>query len=125
MKRIRFSIGIGLVVSLGVFTMAQGYAQEKAQAKECRLATLTGSYVFSATGYNIVSSVPQPKAIVEVIDFKGDGSLTVPAATISLNGLTVQRTDVNGEYSVNEDCTGKLTFLPSGPHFDIFITPNG
>lgn len=116
---------IGLVVTMGLLTVARGYAEEKEHATECRLVTLTGSYVFTATGYNIVSSVPQPKAIVEAIDFKGDGTLTVPAATLSVNGVIRRSVNVSGEYTVNENCTGTITFLPSGPHFDVFIAPNG
>jgi hypothetical protein len=52
----------------------------------CRLHTLRGSYVFAATGYDIVGGVAQPKAIVEAIDFHGDGTLSVPAVTVSVNG---------------------------------------
>jgi hypothetical protein len=75
---------------------------------------------------NIVESVPQPKAIVEVIDFNGDGTLTTPAVSRSANGVIFPNTvGSNGEYTVNEDCTGTITFLPNGPHFDIFVTPNG
>ena len=50
-------------------------------------STLDGLYVFTAPGFNIVAGVPQPKAIVELIDFHGDGELTVPAATVSINGV--------------------------------------
>jgi len=53
----------------------------------CTLKTLRGSYYFAANGYNMVAGVAQPKAIVEVIDFKGDGTLSVPAATRSVNGV--------------------------------------
>jgi hypothetical protein len=119
-------IGIGLSLSVGLLTVAQGYAEEKDHATECSLATLTGLYVFTASGYNIVNSVPQPKAIVEVLDFNGDGTLATPAVSRSANGVIFPNTvGSNGEYTVNEDCTGTITFLPSGPHFDIFIVPNG
>jgi hypothetical protein len=135
MKRVDlWMIGIGLSLSVGLLTVAPGYAEEKDQATECTPATLTGLYVFTATGYNIVpsgfstgpSTVPQPKAIVEVIDFSGDGTLTTPAVSRSANGVIFPTTvGSNGEYTVNEDCTGTITFLPNGPHFDIFIAPNG
>ena len=127
MKRVDlWMIGIGLSLSVGLLTVAQGYA-------ECTLATLSGTYVFTATGYNITSSGPQPKAIVEVIDFNGDGTLNVPAATVSLNGNTPLRSkDVGGSYTVpntnfsddSESCTGTITFN-IGPTLDIFIAPNG
>ena len=56
-------------------------------ARICRVEKLSGLYVFAATGYNIPSTGPQPKAIVEMIRFNGDGTLTVPAATRSINGV--------------------------------------
>ena len=92
---------------------------------ECTLATLRGSYIFAASGHNIVASVAQPKAIVEPIDFKGDGTITVPAATRSLNGV-IGRTPPGGTgtYTVDTGCMGSLTFT-GGPSFDIFISPNG
>jgi hypothetical protein len=127
MKRVGLweAIGVGLFMTVGLITVKHGYTEERGQAPTCNLATLTGAYVFNATGYNIVSSVLQPKAIVEVIDFNGDGTLTVPAATVCLNGVIRRTVDGSGEYMVNEDCTGALTFLPNGPHFDIFSTPDG
>ena len=82
-----------------------------------------GSYVFSATGFNIVGGVPQPKAIVEVIAFNGDGTLDVPAATVSLNGLIIRSFAGSGTYTVEDDCSGTVTF--NGPAYDIFLSPDG
>lgn len=94
---------------------------------DCSFKTLTlhGSYVFAATGYNIVAGVAQPKAIVEAINFNGDGTLSVPAATVSLNG-TIMRSPPGGTgtYTVEPGCTGTLTFT-GGPSFDIVISPKG
>jgi len=72
-----------------------------------------------------VSSVPQPKAIVESIDFDGAGTLT-SLATVSVNGVLLGASfhGGSGSYTVNEDCTGTITFA-DGPHFDLFIAPNG
>ena len=71
-------------------TMDTGFAPARAERRACTERTLRGSYVFSASGFNIVGGVQQPKAIVEVIVFNGDGTLDVPAATVSLNGLIVR-----------------------------------
>ncbi len=91
---------------------------------DCTLKTLRGSYVFTASGYNLVAGVPQPKTIIEIIDFNGDGTLTVPAATRSVNGV-IARTPSGGggNYTVDTACKGTITF--PGITFDIFISPNG
>jgi hypothetical protein len=96
---------------------------------DCTLRTLHGRYVFAATGHNVVIvagvAQPQPKAIVEVIDFNGDGTLSVPAATRSVNGVIAQIPPGGvGDYTVEAGCTGRLTFI-GGPSFDLFIAPKG
>jgi hypothetical protein len=98
--------------------------------KGCSKSTLDGLYVFTASGFNIVSGVPQPKAIVELIDFHGDGNLTVPAATVSING-TISRNAPGGTgtYTLGADCTGSLVFgpplAPAGPAYDLFVAFKG
>jgi hypothetical protein len=97
--------------------------------KGCSESTLRGLYVFTASGFNIVGGVAQPKAIVELIRFDGHGNLTVPEVTRSINGVIGSTFPPNpaippngtGTYSVGSDCTGSLVFAPSGPNFDLFI----
>ena len=79
--------------------------------------------MFSATGFNIVGGVPQPKAIVEVIVFHGDGTLEVPAATVSLNGVIIRSLPSFGTYTVEDTCVGTITL--NGPTFDMFLSPDG
>lgn len=88
----------------------------------CGVNTLHGSYVFAASGFNIVGGVAQPKAIVEVLDFNGDGTLSVPAATLSVNGFIVRPMPGTGTYAVADDCSGSI--LLDGPVFDIFVSPD-
>ena len=95
-------------------------------ARGCSDATLRGLYVFNASGFNIVAGVSQPKAVVEFIRFNGDGTLTVPAATASINGVIIRSPpDGPGIYSVGADCTGTVAFGPPGPTFDLFVAPRG
>jgi len=95
-----------------------------AQASEnCSNSTLNGLYALSASGFNVVGGVAQPKAIIELIDFNGDGTLTVPAATVSINGV-ISRSPPGGTgtYAVNADCTGLVAFgAIGGPTWDLFI----
>jgi hypothetical protein len=90
----------------------------------CDLKTLRGSYIFAASGFNIVGGVAQPKAIIEAIDFNGDGTLDVPAATVSINGTISRSVAGVGVYTLDAECRGTVTFT-SGPSFDIFTDHNG
>ena len=119
------SVGLGVIavfVILGSVMLQQGYAEENETA--CTLATLRGLYVFDAAGYDIVNSIPAPKAVVELLTIKGDGTLT-SLATVSLDGTIHSHVSGSGIYTVNQDCTGTLTFNGSGFTFDLFIAPTG
>ena len=123
----RIAVAAFAATAIAFGTYRPGQAQ--ADARVCGARSLHGPYLFSASGYNIVGGVPQPKAIVEAIAFNGDGTLTVPAATASVNGLILRPLPGTGDYTVDADCTGTLTFhgAPPGgqpPVFDIFLTPN-
>ena len=102
---------------------ASGFRPAEGEGPTCTGATLRGSYVFSASGFNIVGGVQQPKAIIEVIVFNGDGTLDVPAATLSLNGVIVRSVHSVGTYAVGDDCSGTIAF--NGPTYDIFLSKDG
>jgi hypothetical protein len=96
-----------------------------ADEDECTAATIRGVYMFHASGYNIVSGVPLPKAIIETVVLDGLGNVTTPSVSLSINGTILQPPQGNpGVYTVEADCTGTLTFA-DGPKFDLQITPNG
>src|SRR6266853_5299467 len=103
------------LVTLATVAMTSGTVRADNPLPSCGLATLQGSYLFATHGWNIINGVAQPKAIVEGIDFNGDGTLVSPFATVSLNGFIVRSsgtTGVTGVYTVNADCTGTLAFTP-------------
>ena len=101
-----------------------GMAQVPSPIGSCGNYTLHGSYLFATHGYNIVGGVAQPKAIVEGINFNGDGTLVSPFATVSINGTILHSSGSLGTYTVNADCTNTLSFT-GGPSFDIFVSQNG
>ena len=110
--------------SLVAAAMALGFSGVALADNNCYLRTLQGTYVFAANGYNIVGGAAQPKAIVEVIDFNGDGTLSVRGATLSANGMIVRTpSGGTGTYTVGASCTGTIAFAI--PTFDIFISPGG
>ena len=102
---------------------ASGFSPAEAARRTCTERTLRGSYVFSASGFNIVAGVQQPKAIVEVIVFNGDGTLDVPSATVSLNGAIIRSPHSVGTYTVEDNCSGTITF--NGPTYDMFLSKDG
>jgi hypothetical protein len=112
------------ILALGCVGLASA-DDEGDHGRGCSVSTLRGQYVFTASGFNIVGGVAQPKAIVELIRFNGDGTLFVPAATVSINGTVTRSPPGPGSYIVGTDCTGTLAFGPPGPTFDIFLAPNG
>jgi hypothetical protein len=99
-------------------------AQAANPLQTCSLGTLRGEYLFSTHGWNIVSGVAVPKAIVEGINFNGDGTLVSPFATVSINGTILHSSGSLGTYTLQTDCRGTLSFT-GGPSFDIFVAPGG
>ena len=115
----------GALISMIAMTFGTSdTARAQTPAQTCGVQTLHGLYVFDAHGWNIVGGVAQPKAIVEGIDFNGDGTLVSPFATVSINGFIVHSAASAGSYTVDPDCTGTLSFT-GGPSFDIFVDPRG
>jgi hypothetical protein len=70
----------------------------------------TPSLVTAAAGYSI---------------YNGDGTGT-DYVTFTVNGINANVTSPTPtKYTLNPDCTGTKTVLPSGPHFDIFVALDG
>jgi len=113
-------VSLGAAVAQGT----SGVARPDSATHECRASTLRGSYLFATHGWNIVGGIAQPKAIVEGIDFNGDGTLVSPFATVSINGTIIHSSGSLGTYTVNMDCTGTLSFT-GGASFDIFVESDG
>jgi hypothetical protein len=122
----KFVIAAAMVLAVSGIARAH---DDDDDTNACNNFTLRGLYVFTASGFNIVSAVPQPKAIVELIDFHAGGSLTVPAATVSINGAISRSVpDGTGAYTLGADCTGTLLFgtqAKPGPAYDLFVAFKG
>jgi hypothetical protein len=115
----------GALISMFAMTLGSSdKAQAQTTSQTCGVQTLHGLYVFATHGWNVVNGVAVPKAIVEGIHFNGDGTLTSPFATVSINGTILHFSGAPGSYTVDPDCTGTLTFS-SGISFDIFVDPRG
>jgi hypothetical protein len=119
-------IGTGVIISVGLLTVEQGYADD---ATRRTLDTLKGQYLFSASGTLFppafgVTEKSQSNAAGYHI-FNGDGTGT-DVLTFRINGVTVPVTSpLPFTYTLKPDCTGTVT-VPSGPlHFDIFAALDG
>jgi hypothetical protein len=99
----------------------------------CRDDILRGTYVFTASGFtrapNSGPGTPWvPKAIVEVLQFNGDGTLSTPAVTVANpfgdlgNILQPPSGGAPGSYSINDDCSGTVQFADaSNVTFKIYV----
>jgi hypothetical protein len=121
--------GIGVLISVGLLTVEQGYTEEKEHATKCTLATLQGRYLFALTGTLFPPAATQESAEARAgyRIFHGDGTGTF-IATTNVNGV-VTAPDGHGDlsYTVNADCTGTLAIVPAGPgaNQEMFIAPDG
>ena len=135
MKRVGlWALGIGVLASVGLFTAEQGFAANDG-APKCTLATLKGRYLFGGgTGtlfppaFGVTEVSVASAAGFHIFNGNGTGQDYV---TFTINGVDQNVPSPNQlTYTLNSDCTGTYTVLgppggPSGPTFDIFVSPNG
>jgi hypothetical protein len=123
----KYSAGLYLMVCLPGFAAADA-------ANRCTDDILSGQYVFTASGFTRPpDSAPGtpwvPKAIVEVLQFNGDGTLSTPAVTVAnpfgdTGAILQPPSGAAGSYSIGEDCTGTLQFQDAaGVTFRIYVDP--
>jgi len=122
MKHPRLAIATALVLGCGAAAADSG-------PPECSLETLAGTYVFTASGFGAPAGAWAPKAIVEVIRFNGDSSLSVLSATVANargdGAVASVRPGPAGTYALEADCTGWLTFANSPTRFAIVASIKG
>jgi len=122
-------IGLSAVIPLGLPGLAAADAN-----RTCGDDLLKGRYVFTATGFtrapNGAPGTPwAPKAILEILEFNGDGTLSTPALAVANpfgdTGAVLQPpAGAPGEYWVDESCTGSVHFFDAGNvTFYIYVEP--
>ena len=103
-------------------------------SKKCKEDILKGQYVLVASGFTRPpASAPGtpwvPKAILEVLNFNGDGMLTTPGVTVAnpfgdFGNVLQPPAGAPGLYSIKEDCSGTVHFLDaSNVTYTIFVDP--
>jgi hypothetical protein len=129
MKRFLTTIATTLPLILGLPELARADPTNR-----CDNDILKGQYVFTASGFtrapNSGPGTPWvPKAIVEALQFNGDGTLTTPTLTAAnpfgdLGNILQPPAGAPGVYSINEDCSGIVQFLDAANvTFNIFVDP--
>ena len=138
MKRVSlWTIGIGLVITVGLLTVESGDAEEKDHTPKCTLATLKGRYLFGsiATLLPPAFRMTEGQSLLAVSGyhiFNGDGTGT-DILTASLNGVSVEknagdhpdRSEYDITYTANPVCSGTYTVPSAGLSFGLFIAPDG
>lgn len=110
-------------------------AADEFNKNRCRNEILRGLYVFTANGFTRPpGSTPGtpwvPKAIIELLQFNGDGTLTTPGVTVAnpfgdTGGILQPPAGAPGVYTVNEDCSGSIQFGDAaGVSFKIQVDPH-
>jgi hypothetical protein len=103
-------------------------------ANRCGDIVLKGEYALSASGFTrAAGSLPGtpwvPKAILEIVHFNGDGTLTTPAVTLAnpfgdTGAILQPPAGAPGIYTVNADCTGTVQFLDANNvAYRIYVDP--
>lgn len=130
MKRVGlWAIDIGVLASVELLFVAQGYAGDDDGATQCSLKTLKGRYLFAGSGvafppaFGVTEVSVSNAAGFHIFNGEGTGQDYV---TFTINGV-VQKVPPHSPltYTLNRDCTGTYTVLNGGPSFDIFVSPNG
>ena len=129
-----WATGIGTILSVGLLAGAEAYAGETDHAPMCTLETLKGQYLGSTNGMLIppvplfsipAGTPPLVTAAAFYSAYYGDGA-GMDWVTFTVNGANADVTSPTPtQYTLNSDCTGTKTVLPSGPHFDIFVAIDG
>ena len=94
---------VGLVAAMSLGT--SGAAPTALAPQGCSVQTLRGSYLFATHGWNIVGGVAVPKAIVEAIDFNGDGTIDVRVRNVNIYNSRGQLLTSVGEVDSDGDGT--------------------
>jgi hypothetical protein len=110
-----------LAAALTLGTSSPALAATDGQA--CSVNMLNGLYIWTFDGYTRLGGNLLPKAVMQGLQFNGDGTTFNPFGTVNIGGTTIiDATGGVGMYTVNPDCTGTLSII-NGPSFNIYVGP--
>ena len=89
----------------------------------CSVHMLRVLYLWTFDGFENFGGNFAPKAIMQGLQFNGDGTTFNPFGTVNIGGtIIIDATGGVGTYTVNPDCTGTLS-ITNGPTFNIYVGP--
>ena len=92
-------------------------------APVCSVGMLKGLYLWTFDGYTRLGGNLLPKAVMQGLQFNGDGTTFNPFGTVNIGGtIMIDATGGVGTYTVNPDCTGTLS-ITGAPTFNIYVGP--
>ena len=117
-----FACALGtLVAAMALGTSANAGAAPDMQG--CSVDRLSGLYVWTFDGYTRLGGNLLPKAVMQGLQFNGDGTTFNTFGTVNIGGtIVIDATGGVGNYTVAADCTGTLS-ITGGPSFNMYIGP--
>ena len=125
-KIIMSSLAFACALVCLAVTMAPGTsatARAAADGRVCSVGMLKGVYLASFNAYTNFGGNFVPTAVLQGLQFNGDGTTFNPFGTVNIGGTTIiDATGGVGTYTVAADCTGTLSII-NGPSFNIYVGP--
>jgi len=121
-----FAVGCALVCLAATMALGPGTsatARAAADARVCSVGMLRGLYLWSFDAYGNLDGNFVPTAVMQGLQFNGDGTTFNPFGTVNIGGtIIIDATGVAGTYTVAPDCTGTLS-ITGAPTFNIYVGP--
>ena len=96
---------VSLVAAMALGTSATAGAAADGQV--CSVHMLRGLYLWTFDGYKNFGGNLVPKAVMQGLQFNGDGTTFNPFGTVNIGGMIIiDATGGVGTYTVAADCTG-------------------
>ena len=124
-KMIMSSLAFACALVCLAATMAPGTsATARAEAdRHCSAGMLRGLYLWTFDGYTDLGGGLVPKAVMQGLQFNGDGTTYNTFGTVNIGGtIIIDATGGVGTYTVAPDCTGTLS-ITDGPSFNMYVGP--
>jgi len=112
---------VSLVAAMALGTSTTAGAAADGQV--CSVHMLRGLYLWTFDGYQNVGGNLLPKAVMQGLQFNGDGTTFNTFGTVNIGGtIIIDATGGVGTYTVAADCTGTIS-ITNGPSFNMYVGP--